>query len=254
MFRDRVKAERTGATLVFFALLAFEEVRGQVVLSVEPERSLVWWQLDPHFGHLWGTTCPNEPSWQAGEGRSPGFYVNARKRPAVIAKEEETVPLYPRLTVRPLCRRAVRGTFTAGDSIHYSGLKGYINVAADSIATGADVRDDFSRRYVFKSSVFSQIRFQVDSLSRVTQTADTAAATVYGTFEFRGVEQKVAVPVQLVPHPPGRRVRGQFSMPASALRDTFDVSEIVLGAGLGLRLWDTLHIGFDLVLSQTGSN
>jgi hypothetical protein len=203
----------TQAFLVW-VLLGPEAARGQIALTVDPERSLVWWQIEPHFGHLWGTTCPNEPSWQAGEGRSPGFYVNAKNRPSMTktSKVEEYVPLYPRMTVRPLCRKAVRGTLITAESVTYSGLKGYVVVTADSIATGADVRDEFSRKHVFKSMTFSTIRFEVDSLSGIAQNADTLGAVVHGAFEFRGVQQKIAVPIQVVDHTAGHRVRGKFSM------------------------------------------
>ena len=45
--------------------------------------SLVWWQVDPHYNHLWSTTCPNDPSWQPGEGRDAGWQVNYKTRPVL---------------------------------------------------------------------------------------------------------------------------------------------------------------------------
>jgi hypothetical protein len=44
------------------------------------------------------------------------------------------------------------------------------------------------------------------------------------------------------------RVRGMFAMPAAELRDRFGVSQFAMGAGVGLKLWDTMFMGFDLIL------
>src|SRR2546425_12029730 len=49
---------------------------GQARWVVEPTTSLAWWQMVPHLHHLWATTCPGEPSWRPGEGRSSGWAIN----------------------------------------------------------------------------------------------------------------------------------------------------------------------------------
>ena len=48
--------------------------------TVDPAYSLAWWQVNPHLNHLWATTCPEEPSWRPGEGRSAGWTIAAGLR------------------------------------------------------------------------------------------------------------------------------------------------------------------------------
>ena len=59
--------------------------------------------------------------------------------------------------------------------------------------------------------------------------------------------------MQGVNHEAGLRVRGMFAMPASELRDRYGASKVALGLGVGLKLWNTLFMGFDLILTQTRS-
>src|SRR5688572_19437190 len=93
---------------------------------VDQKRSLVWWQLDPHFGHLWATTCPRDPSWQPGEGHSGRYSINYKKRPKVKLTNVSagTFPLFPRDTMRANCRTAVSGSFTTEDAKRFSNMRG----------------------------------------------------------------------------------------------------------------------------------
>src|SRR5712691_2040961 len=70
---------RTAAALVCL-LTALGQAQAQTTWKVDPKGSLVWWQIDPHMNHLWGTTCPQEPSWRPGEGRSAGWYIDVMLR------------------------------------------------------------------------------------------------------------------------------------------------------------------------------
>jgi hypothetical protein len=223
-------------------------------LKLDTQRSLVWWQIDPHFGHLWASSCPKDPSWQPGEGHSAGYYVNYAARPKISTnKQAETrIPLFPRRTVRPNCRNAVSGTFTA-DTNNWA-VKGSISVIPDSIETGANHRDVFANKYVYSSANYPTINFTVDSLTSVTVTGDTVNAVAVGTFRLRGVDKASRVQVKGVKEDSGMRVRGMFAMPASELRDRFGVSQFAMGAGVGLKLWDTLFMGFDLILVPAGGS
>src|SRR5262245_62263125 len=120
------------ATLICAGALSAQQA---VTWTVSSRTSLAWWQINPHYNHLWATTCPDDPSWQPGEGRSEGFYVDyLRRRPASEVDDTETrVPLYPRKTVRSLCRQAVRGEFTASDTVTFKDLKGTLSIIADSL-------------------------------------------------------------------------------------------------------------------------
>jgi hypothetical protein len=224
-------------------------------MTIDNTRSMVWWQIDPHFGHLWATTCPKDPSWQPGEGHSPGYYVNFANRPRIktTAVAETRVPLFPRKTVRAVCARSVTGTITIADAASYTGVKGVVSIDPDSITMGADARDIFSRKYVYKTPLYHNIEFTIDSLSHVTVSGDTVNAIAHGTFDFRDVPTKHAVEVTGVNDPAGFRVRGKFAFPARDISDKYGVSNIVLGAGVGLKLWNTIYLGFDLIMKPEGA-
>jgi hypothetical protein len=224
--------------------------------SIDPVRSLAWWQLDPHYGHLWSTTCPKDPSWQPGEGHSAGYYINYKNRPKIrTTKESDSrVPLFPRDTVRANCRRAVVGSFTTSDARRFSDMKGSVMVRVDSITNGSDSRDDFADKYVYSSAKYPTVEFRVDSVRAISMSGDTVNAIAIGTFILRGVEKPTRVQVQGVQEASGLRVRGLFAMPAKELQDRYSVSKVALGLGVGLKLWDTLFMGFDLILTQRASS
>jgi hypothetical protein len=222
--------------------------------SIDKTRSLVWWQVDPHLGHLWATTCPKDPSWQPGEGHSPGHYINYLTRPNIRTthESEKRVPLFPRRTVRPNCRQAVTGNLTIADQ-NYSNAKGEVAFFADSLETGADFRNTFAKKYVFKSTNYPTVGFMIDSLTSVSVSGDTVNAVAVGTFEFRGVTKPTRVQVRGVQDPAGFRVRGTFAMPAKDLEERYDVSSTAMGLGVGMKVWDTLFMGFDFILVPTNT-
>jgi hypothetical protein len=241
---------------LFAALLWQQPAAAQSTsYTLDTSRSLVWWQLDPHFGHLWATTCPNDKSWQPGEGHSPGYYINYKTRPKIkVTNESETrLPLFPRDTVRANCRRAVSGTLTTTDARRYANLKGTISVAVDSLTIGSDQRDKFADKYVYASNKYPTIKYMIDSLTNVVVSGDSVTAIAVGTFEMREVRRATRVQVWGIQTPDGLRVRGMFAMPASELRDRYGASKVALGVGVGLKLWDTLYMGFDLILKERGA-
>ena len=223
----------------------------QTTYKVDEKRSLVWWQLDPHFGHLWATTCPNDPSWQPGEGHSGRFGVNFKKRPKVKTTNVSAgaFPLFPRDTVRANCRTAVRGSFSTQDVKRFAEMKGIVIATMDSITNGSDSRDLFAKKYIYSSAVYPTVKFTVDSLTNVRISGDTINAVAVGTFELRGVGSHTRVQVQGVNEPEGLRVRGLWAMAAKELQDRYSISRAVLSMGVGAKLWETLYMGFDLILT-----
>jgi hypothetical protein len=224
----------------------------QTSYKVDEKRSLVWWQLDPHFGHLWATTCPNDPSWQPGEGHSGRFSVNFKKRPKVKTTNVSagTFPLFPRDTIHAVCSPAVHGAFTTTDAKRFSVMKGTVIAEMDSITNGSDSRDLFAKKYIYSSGKYPTVKFNVDSLTAIRIVGDTINAIAVGTFELRGVAKATRVQVQGVYVPEGLRVRGFWAMPAKTLQDQYSISKAVLSMGVGAKLWDTLYMGFDLILVQ----
>ena len=223
----------------------------QTSYRLDEKRSLIWWQLDPHFGHLWATTCPNDPSWQPGEGHSGRFGVNFKKRPKVKTTNVSAgaFPLFPRDTVRANCRTAVRGAFTTQDAKRFNEMKGTVIATMDSITNGSDSRDLFAKKYIYSSATYPTVKFTVDSLTNIRFSGDTVNAVAVGTFELRGVASHTRVQVQGVQEPEGLRVRGMWAMAAKELQERYNISRAVLSMGVGAKLWDTLYMGFDLILA-----
>ncbi len=223
--------------------------------TIDATRSLAWWQIDPHFGHLWATTCPRDRSWQPGEGHSGRYTINYKSRPKYrLTKEAESrVPLFPRDTVRANCGRAVKGSFTVADASRLASLKGSVAVMADSIVNGSDVRDNFAYKYIYATAKHPTINFVIDSVTSVAVAGDTVNAIAVGTFSFRGVDKPTRVQVQGIREGRVMRVRGMFAMPATELRERYNLPKIALGLGLGMKLWDTLFMGFDLILNEQPS-
>ncbi len=216
---------------------------------IDPARSLAWWQVDPNYGHLWASTCPDDPSWQAGEGRSSEFrYV---KDPKVSQSETHsaTIPMWPRDSVRPVCRQAVRGEVTSADSQAWRGVRATVRVIADSITMGAHMRDAYMHKAVLQTTRYPELGFTLDSLMRVVP-GDTIRAVAVGTFAVHGAQDAVATPVVAWRDGDGLRVQAQFGVAARRMTEAYGMSRFALGMGVGLRRWNTLHMGVDLYLRR----
>ena len=59
---------RTASAALLCLLTALASAQAQTRWVVDPKGSLAWWQIEPNMQHLWGTSCPQEPSWRPGEG------------------------------------------------------------------------------------------------------------------------------------------------------------------------------------------
>ncbi len=249
----RVVHPRTCLWALVGTIGALESAQAQATTySIDQTRSLVWWQIDPHFGHLWATTCPKDRSWQPGEGHSGEYTINYKSRPKTkLTKESETrIPLFPRDTVRANCRRAVSGTFSTTDARRFASLEGTVAVLSDSIVNGSNMRDNFAYRYIYRTAKYPTITFAVDSVTSVTVIRDTVNLIAAGTFSFRGVERATRVQMQGIREGNTTRVRGMFAMPAVELRERYSMPPIALGLGLGMKLWDTVFMGFDLIMNE----
>jgi len=246
--RALVSLAGVGALLGTTSAAAQSEAASRWV--VDPTTSLVWWQIDPHFNHLWATTCPNDESWQAGEGRSGGYrYVKDPKLPDAAHKAER-IPLWPRGDVNAVCSDAVGGFVTAADRETWRGVRGEFTVNPDSLITGHNMRDRYARSQLFQTGAYRAMRFTVDSLINV-QDGDTLAGTAIGTFELRGVQTRVAVPLKIWPEGGQIRVVGHTNFPAEALTNVYGMSKFKLGLGVGLAVWETVYWGVDLMLQPS---
>ncbi len=243
---------------VLFCLLAAPAIgRAQARWTTDPKGSLAWWQVDPHLNHLWGTTCPQEPSWRPGEGRSGGWQTED----AMIARASKGfsnvsdtihVPLYPRRRVRFVCTEAVDGQLVTPDTVKWRGARGQIVVKAKDVVTGELMRDAYMQEGVFTSSNYPEFKFTIDSLVNVTRRADTLRATAQGTFVFRGVSKPMSAEVKAFPEAGGTRVLARLRMPAKALMSDFGISRRILGLGVYMNIWKDVFMGVDLLMHREG--
>lgn len=217
--------------------------------SAEPRASLAWWQIDPHFGHLWATTCPADPTWQPGEGRSPQYYVDYIRRHEIKESggRDARIPLYPRKRIRYVCKPAVSAVVELADTNSLKLVRAQISVLADSLFTGLDMRDAYARTKVLNTKQYPAIRFEVDSLTAITP-GDTMKATAVGTFELRGVRTPMKSPVKVWREGGGIRVQSHFFIPASSLVNVYDMSPLALGMGVRMGQWKDVHMGVDMLL------
>ena len=245
-------ARISNAIVLSFLVLPAAARAQETRFVVEPQTSLAWWQIDPHYGHLWATTCPEDPSWQPGDARSFGGSVNKKTRKATVASHhpDARVPLYPRDTVKPVCRRAVAGAVLAGDTTSWSSVKGEITIMPDSLSTGMEMRDSFSRKAVFEVPKYRHIRFNIDRLENV-QPGDTIRAVAVGTLELHGVKKEMKAPVKAWREAGGLRVQTQFNFPADDLTRVYNFSKFALGMGVTLGRWQTVHMGVDVLLKKS---
>lgn len=222
--------------------------------AVEPQSSLAWWQINPHMSHLWATTCPAEPSWRPGEGHSGGWsFADALRMPVDAAISDTiNVPLYPRYEARDICGDAVRGTVVAPDTNGWRGLRGEIVVRANALVTGMRQRDEFAHR-ILETEKYPELRFGIDSLTDVRREGDTLRATALGVLTVHGVPRTMRASVKAFPEGGGLRILAKMRTPAQDLVREYGMSTYALGLGLGVRIWQDLFMGVDLLLREERS-
>jgi len=242
-----------GPLLLFLQLYGIGAA-AQARWTVESNSSLAWWQINPNLNHLWATTCPADPGWRPGESRSPGWAVNpALELPSngyADGSDTVHVPLYPRYKVRHLCEEAVRGEISVGDTVHWTGVHGWVTVRSDAIVSGEAVRD-VTMHQVIEASRYPLIRFTVDSVLGIAKHGDTLEGSAIGTMTVRGISTPMVATVKVLPDSGGLRVLVKWRIPASALYQLAPTLHTI-GLGLNLRIWKDFFMGGDLVLRPAG--
>jgi hypothetical protein len=226
---------------------------GATKYAVEATTSLAWWQMNPNYGHLWATTCPGDPDWSAGEGHGNGFAIkDVMKKTRVSAYMDYRIPLYPRVNVAPVCRKAIKGEITLKNPNDIATASGVIEVMADSLETGSAMRNTFQKKSIF--GLFNRITFTLDSIGDFEQAGDTVKAVAKGSWQLHGVTKPLFFPVVMVKEPTGLRVQGKTATFPRMLLEEYKMSKFALGAGVGMNLWKELHFGFDLVFKPTSGS
>jgi hypothetical protein len=229
---------------------------------VDAKSSLAWWQVDPHLQHLWATTCPAEPSWRPGEGRSSGWNVYGQPHLSTetLAGVSDTihVPLYPRITARPLCKEAVQGHIVVSDPVTGQGARGELIIKADSLVMGLERRARAAREWVLETNKYPEIRFRLDSIVKITRQADTLHGTAVGVLFLHGFEQTVTAVVKAYPDSEagGTRVFARIRAPARPFVSHFwpgcNYRGCFFSLGVRTDIWKHFFFGADLVLRPEG--
>jgi polyisoprenoid-binding protein YceI len=232
--------------------------RAQTRWTVDPKASLAWWQVNPHLNHLWATTCPEEPSWRPGEGRSGGWVIGQAlrtpKQGYAAVNDTTNVPLYPRYEALDVCTEAVHGEVVVADAARLRGVRGAVTVRSDALITGEERRDAFARDAVLEATRYPVIRFTIDSVVNVTRQADTLHGTAVGVFTLRDVSKPMTARVEAWPEAGGLRVLAKFRIPAPDLTTEYGLSRFALGLGVTTRIWYDLFMGVDVVLRRQRDN
>jgi hypothetical protein len=222
--------------------------RGVTAYTVDTKSSLAWWQVNPNLKHLWATTCPLDPSWLPGEGRSPGQGVSERMLD--FPPDDTThIPLLERTRPRPVCTEAVHGQFMAPDTGTWKGAQGRIVVDAAALVTGEKERDAFERNSVLETGKYPEIVFTIDRVVGVRRTAgDSVTAIAVGSLLLHGTTTPLTVPIVAWHEAGVLRVRGRWFMTADELWSNYGISKQAMALGVGMGIWKQLWMGIDLVM------
>ena len=244
----------TAAVLGLLAIAAVP-AQAQLRLVADKKSSLAWWQINPHMNHLWATSCPGEPSWRPGEGRSSGWVIGKMFSPAKHGdagiKDTTIIPLYPRRRVRPVCAEAVTAAVTVNDTTKWAGVTGDVSVLAASMITGEDNRDEYAREKILQVIQYPEVAYHIDSVTEVRVSHDTVRAYGYGTLTLKGVKQpNVVSNLRFWPEEGGMRVMGKLRFDAIDLINVYGISSFALGLGVGVRVWEHVYLGVDLLMRR----
>jgi hypothetical protein len=247
------------AVAVLGALAAAVPAQAQIKLVADKKSSLAWWQINPHMNHLWATSCPGEPSWRPGEGRSSGWVIGKMFRPPkhgdAAISDTTIVPLYPRRRVRPVCAEAVTASVTVNDTSNWSGVSGDVSVKVEGIVTGEDNRDEYAREKILQTTQYPEVSYHIDSIAEVRESRDTVRAMGYGTLTLKGVKQpNIKSSLRFWPEEGGLRVLGKLRFDALDLINVYGISSFALGLGVGVRMWEHVYLGVDLLMRPAGTS
>jgi hypothetical protein len=242
------------ATLAAIVPLRRIEAQHAARFVVDPTLSLAWWQVNPHLEHLWATTCPEEPSWLPGVGRSGSTAWTLDGSDIALNNQFSTddtvhIPLFPRHAIWTTCPPAIHGGLIAPDTISWNGAHGRIEVDAATLYSGGNARDAFARSAVLQVGKYPQIVMIIDSVVDVAHGGgDTVHAVAMGKLLLHGAQTPLSVSVVAAHDTGGVRVRGRWYITGKDLWNQYAISKVALGLGIGFGIWRELWLGIDLVM------
>ena len=231
--------------------------QAQTRWTVAAKSSLAWWQVNPHLNHLWATTCPEEPTWRPGEGRSGGWIFDRALKPPkhgyAIVNDTTIVPVYPRPAANAICTEAVAGHVIVSDTVSWRGVRGEVSVRSERLITGEDRRDRYAHQAVLETTRYPEAKFRIDSLVGIRRHADTIKGIAQGVLTLRDVSRPVTATVTAWHEAGGMRVLSRIRIPAGELVPNYGLSKYALGLGIGTKIWFDLFLGVDLVFRPEGA-
>ena len=260
MGRPRSPHASLGRTVAcaFVGLVALGQAQAQTTWKIDPKASLAWWQIDPHMNHLWGTTCPQEPSWRPGEGRAGGWSTEEAMQARAIhgfsnVSDTVHIPLYPRRRVRFVCTETIHGEFAVADTMKWRGAHGEMVIDVKGLQTGEGMRDAYQSHAILGTDTYREIKFTLDSVMDMTRRRDTLRGTAVGSWALRGVTKPISIRFTAYPEAGGIRVLGKFGMHVMDLVTEYGVYKRNLGLGVLMGIWKTLFMGVDLLVRPQGT-
>lgn len=243
---------RSTVVLGCLLLAGLASAHAQSRWVADPKMSLAWWQMSPHLGHLWATTCPGDSSWRPGEGRSSGWTINKNlKMPGSgDAGVDDTVhvPLFPRMKVYASCHDAVKGEVVSPDTVNWRGTLATIQVTSEAFITGSTMRDLLMHQ-IMQTGQFPTIFFELDSLIDLHRQGDTLIGKAVGQLTFRDKKFPIVSAVKSYPDGGGMRVAGRWRFPANRLKEMAPKLEYV-GLGVNTNVWHDFFMGYDIIFRR----
>ncbi len=223
-----------------------------VRFTIDRDASLSWYQVNPHTSLLWATTCPSDPFWRAGDSRGEAGGTRGMPLPRVgsAMMSEKVIPLWQRPRASAVCRNAVRGEFTAADTVKWRGVTGTIWIRPDSLYSGLWARDRTANADIFGIARWPEIKFVVDSLADIV-LGDTVRGHAYGTFFFRNVETPTVALLSMWRDPLGLRVMARVGIVPTDLVEVYGVSIHGIRLGLSSGNWQMIWFGVDAILNPS---
>lgn len=112
---------------------------------------------------------------------------------------------------------SVTGAMTATTELR--AVRGWVEAPVSTLKTGNGLRDKDLLK-AMEAEAHPLMRFDLESVSIQSESADSAQVTLFGTFTIHGTKREVAVPANLYFQPDGIRVKSDIPMNVKDYRVT----------------------------------
>jgi YceI-like domain len=232
--------------VLLFALCLTIPVSGvaqttQRTWKVDTSRSRAWYLIQPHYGHLYASTCRYD--YELGSQNLKGSSPNG-----LHSGPDPRKGLSPAGTGQS-CANAIVGEISAENPNTWTKARASIVVSLDSLVGPSASRDHHLKTQILHTEKQPVAKFVFDSLVKMVP-GDTVTAVVAGTMELNGVPKSVLAPAKIWFEPDGSlRVNAEVGLHPRALVNDYKFERRWIG--LGWFMWTTLTFGVDLLLRES---